>query len=203
MKKILITILLLTMYVTGYSQFSTTAGVGIGGNLPYGDFKNLYTMGVSVEGVANYGLPVPGLSITLTTGYNTFNFKNDYINTKINQLSTNSQFNESWTLSDIPFMIGVKYIVPDVSKITPYGTAEVGINILSFSSRISGDMNIDSVSGRLQYPVENKTQISPGLALGIGTELSLLKVITFDLSLFMTRYRFPWSPCFSSEPVCT
>ena len=182
MKNILLTLLFFLITSAGYTQFSATTEIGFGGTLPYGDFKNLYDPGFSLEVSGNYDLHTSGLSLIVSSGFNSFTFNNSFVNLKINNVASNSkQFNESWSLNNIPLMVGVRCILSDPSTIVPYGTFELGIDILTYSSRNSGNIYIDTVSGNLQYPKENKTKIFPGFIVGFGTEISFLKVIKFDI----------------------
>ena len=65
-------------FSTVYSQTPLKLNLTVGANVPMGDFKDAYKSGLSVEGGVFFSIPLTGIDLTLTAGYNGFAFKNEY-----------------------------------------------------------------------------------------------------------------------------
>ncbi len=156
-------------------------------NVPMGGFNDVYKSGVSIEGGVFYSIPLTGIDLTFTAGYNGFSFRNDYFT---NLVQTNlgvpvDGFNPSWTATDIPIMIGAKYNFPLI-PFSPYIWGEVGAHMLSFKDRLTGTMQGNSSSPTTisyQGSTESGSETAFGYAIGGGVTIPLLPKIGLDFNI--------------------
>jgi|WetSurMetagenome_2_1015567.scaffolds.fasta_scaffold69791_2 hypothetical protein len=191
MKKVSITIFLLVLFssINTYSQTPFRGNLTAGINNPLGDFSNLYKSGVSVEAGLFYSLPLVGIDLTLTAGYNGFKYKNDYFTSLVSSnLSgvTVSGFNVSWTATDIPVMVGARYKLP-AGNMRPYISGEVGLHLVSFADRFNGQRLIGNSSNpttfQLNGATESGSEIGVGTAIGAGIEIPVVPKVNLDLNV--------------------
>ncbi len=182
-------ILILLIAGNSYSQIPFKFAASIGPNFPNGTFAEVYKSGISAEVVAFYSLPVPGLDLSLSAGYSTFTYKNDYF---LNEVKSKlyvvvDNFEPDWGATEIPILAGVRYRIPSPSA-TPYATGELGVRLMSFADRFSGaqiianSSNPTSISD-LSKVSESKMDIGFGGSLGVGVEIPILPKVDFDLSV--------------------
>jgi hypothetical protein len=192
MKKVrlmLFFMVLLTVTI-GYSQTPFRVNVTAGINSPLGDFSNLYKSGVSAEaGIFFTPMPLVGLDLTFTAGYNGFKYKNEYftglVNTNLGTVTAN--FNYSWTATDIPIMIGGRFKLP-VGTMRPYITGELGLHFVSFKDRfngqrIEGNSSGNPVSFNFNGTTESGSEIGVGTSIGGGFEIPVLPKVNLDINL--------------------
>lgn len=191
MKKILTLSAILFLLFTGntYSQIPFKFGVSIGPNFPNGTFGEVYKSGITAEINAFYGLPVPGLDLTLSAGFSSFTYKNDYFLNEVKSklLVIVNNFEPDWGATEIPILVGVRYRVPSPSA-TPYVSGELGVRLMSFSDRFSGaqiiaNSNNPSSINDLSKASESKMDIGFGGSLGAGVEIPILPQVDFDISV--------------------
>jgi opacity protein-like surface antigen len=179
-------ILLFASYCS-YSQTLLRGNLTAGYNLPFGEFADQYKGGVSVEAGIFYVIPVSGINLTITSGYNSLKFKNEYftdlVKTKLNYGV--SGFNVSWTATDIPIMVGARYKFP-VGNIKPYVTGEVGLHFVSFTDRFSGSKITGNASDpttfNLNGATESGSEVGIGTSIGAGIEIPVAPKISLDLN---------------------
>ncbi len=72
MKKSGILSLLVVLFtsISSYSQTPVRGNLTVGYNSPFGEFSDQYKGGVSVEAGIFYTVPLTGIDLTLTAGYN-------------------------------------------------------------------------------------------------------------------------------------
>jgi opacity protein-like surface antigen len=190
MRKVSFTIFLLVLFtsICSYSQTPFRGNLTAGINNPLGDFSNLYKGGVSIEAGLFYSLPLIGIDLTLTAGYNGYKYKNDYFTGLVstNLGATVSGFNVSWTATDIPVMVGARYKLP-VGNIRPYISGEVGLHLVSFADRFNGQRLIGNSSNpttfQLNGATESGSEIGIGTAIGGGIEIPLVPKVNLDLNV--------------------
>lgn len=170
-----------------YSQTPFTIKLTGGMSSPIGDFSNVYKSGASIEAGIFYSLPFPGLDLTFTAGYNGFKYKNDYftglVSSNLNVSVDN--FNYDWTATDIPIMVGAKYMLP-AGSMKPYVTGEVGVHLMSFSDRFNGQKLVGNSSNPTSFSyngaTESGSEVGVGTTLGAGIEIPLAPKISLDLN---------------------
>jgi hypothetical protein len=189
MKRISLFAILILMFsvLSSYSQTPLTLKLTGGMSSPMGDFANVYKSGASVEAGIFYSLPFPGLDLTFTAGYNGFKYKNDYFTGLVtsNLGVAVDNFGYSWTATDIPIMVGAKYMLP-AGSMKPYVTGEVGLHLMSFSDRFNGQ----KLTGNLTNPTtfsyngatESGSEVGVGTTIGVGIEIPLVPKISLDLN---------------------
>lgn len=191
MKKISVLVILMVLFtsVFAYSQTPFRGNLTAGINNPLGDFSNLYKSGVSVEAGLLYSLPLIGIDLSLTAGYNGFTYKNDYFTGLVSSNLggvTVSGFNVSWTATDIPVMVGARYKLP-AGNMKPYITGEVGLHLVSFADRFNGQRLIGNSSNpttfQLNGATESGSEIGIGTAIGGGIEIPLVPKVNLDLNV--------------------
>lgn len=191
MKKLLFLFAILFLFFAGnsYSQIPFKFGASIGPNFPNGTFGEVYKSGISAEVIAFYGLPAPGLDLTLSAGVSSFTYKNDYFINEVKSklLAVVNNFEPDWGAMEIPILIGIRYRVPSPSA-TPYVSGEVGVRLMSFSDRFSGAQIIANSSNptsitNLTNVSESKMDIGFGGSLGAGVEIPILPKVDFDMSV--------------------
>jgi len=179
--------ILLLAAINTYAQTPITIKLTGGINNPTGDFSNVYKSGTSIEGALYYSLPVPGLDLTFTAGYNGYKYKNEYFTGLVN---TNlgvgvDNFNVSWTATDIPVMIGAKFQLPS-GNIKPYATGEVGVHFMSFSDRFNGQKLTGNTNNPTTFSFNGSTESGSetgfGTAIGAGIEIPVAPKIYLDLN---------------------
>ena len=168
-----------------YSQTPLKLNLTAGANVPMGSFADVYKSGLSVEGGVFYSLPLVGIDLTFTAGYNGFTFKNDYFT---NLVQTNlgvsvNGFNPSWTATDIPIMIGAKYNFP-ILPYSPYVWGEIGAHFLTFKDRLIGTMEGNSTNPTtISLATESGSETSFGYAIGAGVTIPLIPKIGIDINI--------------------
>lgn len=204
MKKIkILSVLLLTfcLSVTGFSQIPLKFNLTAGANLPMGEFKDVYSAGVSVEAAGFYSIPVTGIDLSLSIGYNSFSFKNEYFTNLVkNKLLVGvKDFNPSWSASDIPIMVGARYNIPAVG-FSPYVWGEVGVHMLSFKDRFkSGKMTAsssDPTNVSWQTNIESGSETAFGYAIGAGVLIPLVPKLKLDVNFKFNGNRAVYSKSF-------
>lgn len=189
MKKISILVVFSVLFLVSSFTFAQTpfkVGLNVGANVPMGEFGDVYKTGVSVEAGLYYSLPVSGLDLSLTAGYNGFKYKNDYftglVNTKLGVAVDG--FNPEWTATDIPIMVGARYKFP-AKSFYPYVSGEIGVHFMSFSDRFNGT----KITGNSSNPTtlawknatESKSETGFGASFGAGVEIPVAPKISLDL----------------------
>jgi len=187
LKVLLTTVFTLLILSNIYSQTPLKLNLTAGANVPMGDFKDVYKSGLSVEGGVFYSIPLTGIDLTLTAGYNGFTYKNDYftslVQTKLGVAVDG--FNPSWTESDIPIMIGAKYNFP-ILPYSPYVWGEVGAHFLSFKDRLTGRVIGNSnnpTTLNLSGATETGSETAFGYTLGAGVTIPLVPKIGIDINI--------------------
>jgi hypothetical protein len=191
MKKIRLMLFLVLVFssVCGYSQTPFRINLTAGINSPLGDFSNLYKSGASIEaGVFFTPLPLVGLDLTLTAGYNGFKYKNEYftglVNTNLGAVTDN--FNYSWTATDIPIMVGGRLKLP-VGSMRPYITGELGLHFVSFKDRFNGQRIEGNTSNPVSFnfngTTESGSEIGVGTSIGGGFEIPVVPKVNLDINL--------------------
>jgi opacity protein-like surface antigen len=156
-------------------------------NVPMSDFGNVYKSGLSAEAGLFYSLPMTGIDLTLTIGYNGFKYKNDYFTGLVN---TNlgvgvDNFTVDWSATVIPIMVGARYKFP-AGGINPYISGELGLHMMSFSDRFNGARIIMNSSNpahinNLTSVTESGSETGFGFAFGAGVEIPVAPKIAIDL----------------------
>jgi len=191
MKKVNSLIFLLVLFtgIYGYSQTPFRGNLTAGLTSPIGDFSKLYKGGVSVEAGIFYTLPIISLDLTLTAGYNGYKYKNDYftglVSSNLNG-ATVSNFNVSWTATDIPVMVGARLRIP-FGSMRPYITGEVGLHFVSFADRFNGQRVIGNAGSPVAFDFNSTTEsgssVGVGTAIGAGLEIPLIMKVNLDLNV--------------------
>jgi hypothetical protein len=163
-----------------------------GVNAPVGAFSDVYKTGASAQlGFVFFSLPLVDIDLSASLEYNSFVYKNEYF---VNQFRTNlgaapSGFNPDWSANDYAIMAGARVKLPGLI-FHPYAEGQVGIHIISFNQRLSGQINAsssDPSSVSLNGATESGSETGFGTEFGIGTELSIIPKFTFDVGL---KYSF-------------
>jgi hypothetical protein len=135
-----------------------------------------------------YTIPLTPIDLSLTLGYNGFKYKNEYFTEliKTNLLVGVSNFDVSWTATDIPIMVGARYKIPGTS-VTPYISGEVGLHLMSFSDRfMKGTRLIGSSSDPSNFSLNGSTESGSetgfGAAIGVGVEIPVAPKINIDIN---------------------
>lgn len=164
-------------------KLNLTGGV----NTPLRDFAEQYKTGFSIEGGVFYSIPKAPVDLTFTAGYNSFTYKNEYftnlVTTKLGVGVAN--FNPSWSATDIPIMVGVKYNVPAVG-FSPYVWGEAGLHLLSFKDRLTGKITGNTSNPTtLSYSnnVESGSETAFGYAIGAGVTIPIAPKIGLDVNV--------------------
>jgi hypothetical protein len=189
MKKIRIEIFLMILFmsVCSYSQTPFKLKVSAGMTNPVQDFANYYDEGISIEAGLQYSLPIQGLDLTFTTGYNGFKFNYKYFRDEIYESfgvdASNADFD--WKITDIPILFGGKYTL-DTKGIKPYLAGDIGLHIMSFSERFNGQ-KVSCSSGSpttVSYTgaIESATEVGFGASLGPGFEVPFSSTVSLDVS---------------------
>lgn len=187
LKSILVVLVTLVFLSNVYSQTPLKLNLTAGTNIPMGDFKDVYKGGISIEGGVFYSIPLTGLDLTFTAGYNGFTFKNEYftnlVQTKLG-VSVDG-FNPSWTATDIPVMVGARYNFP-LLPYSPYVWGEVGVHMLNFKDRLTGNMTGNSSNPTTiswQTSTESGSEVAFGYSMGAGVTIPLVPKIGIDLNV--------------------
>jgi opacity protein-like surface antigen len=186
-KVLLIAIITFIFLNISYSQTPLSLNLTGGANIPMGDFKNVYKGGLSIEAGVFYNIPLTGLDLTFTAGYDGFTFKNDYF-TGLVQTNLGvgvDGFSPSWTATDVPIMVGAKYSIP-LLPYSPYIWGEVGVHFLSFKDRLTGKM-----TGNTNNPTtinwsnstESGSETAFGYAIGAGVTMPLVPKVAIDFNV--------------------
>jgi len=188
MKKSAGIILIIFIFIvkSGISQTPFRASLSIGPNSALSDFSNQYKGGVSVVGGALYSLPKTDIDLSLLIGYNSFTYKNEYVNGLVltNLGLTIDNFTYKWTASDIPIMVGARFKFPS-GTLKPYLAAELGLHYVQFKDRFSGDtMTASTSTPPVIYfsKIETANEIGFGFGLGMGFEFNIYPKLNIDLS---------------------
>jgi opacity protein-like surface antigen len=191
MKKVKSLILFLVLFtsICSYSQTPFRGNLTIGMTNPIGDFSKLYKGNVSAEAGIFYSLPLISLDLTFTAGYNGYKYKNDYftglVSSNLNG-ATVSNFNVSWTATDIPIMVGARLRFP-FGNMRPYVTGEVGLHLVSFTDRFNGQRIIGNSGSPVAFnfngATESGSSIGVGTAIGAGLEIPLIIKVNLDLNV--------------------
>jgi len=184
--KVLVVLVFALVFLTNVqSQTPLKLNLTGGANIPMGDFKNIYKAGVSVEAGGFYSLPMTGIDLTLTLGYNGFTYKNEYF-TNLVQTTLGvgvSGFAPSWTATDIPIMVGAKYNFP-AKGVSPYIWGEVGLHMLSFKDRLIGRMIGNSSNPTtINITTEQGSETAFGYAIGAGVTIPVAPKIGIDVNV--------------------
>jgi hypothetical protein len=194
MKKIVLAVIVVLM-VSGnlFSQVPLSFGVKIGTDVTLGKFKDEYKNGFSSELGVYYAMPLRGLALSATIGFDNFRYQSQYL---IDQVSTNfpgvtlTDFNPGWTASDMPVMFGAKYTFPaGTAKI--YLTGELGVHFVNFADRLKGQQINGSSNSEMTLSLagntETKSESAFGYAFGGGMEIPMSKKTAFDIG---AKYNF-------------
>jgi hypothetical protein len=190
MKKagLLLFVMVLFTGISSYSQTPFRVNLTAGMTSPIGDFSNTYKGGVSVEAGLFYSLPLIGLDLTLTAGYNGYKYKNEFFTGLVN---TNlgvgvDNFNYSWTATDIPVMVGARWKFP-VGTMRPYVTGEVGLHLMSFADRFNGQRVIGNTNNPSTFnfngATESGSSVGVGTAIGGGFEIPIIMKVNLDINV--------------------
>lgn len=195
MKK-LITVLVLSFVLISaagsFAQISFTGSIGGGVNFPVGVFSDMYKSGFNFEASYYYPVPVPGLSVYVTAGYTSYKYKNDYFTNEVfNKLGvTVDGFNPSWSVSDVPVHVGIRYSFP-AGFANVYGTAQFGLHFMNFSERFNGTKITASSSNpttvNLNGVTETASETMFGGAIGAGIIIPLVPKVSIDIN---ARYAY-------------
>lgn len=186
-KQIFLVMFFLLLTDISFAQTPLRGTLTLGANIPISDFNNVYKTGVSAEAGILYSLPIPGLDLTLTAGYDGFKYKNEYFTDLVytNLGVPVSNFDADWNVTDIPIMLGARYKFP-MTGFKPYVSGEVGIHIMNFSDRFSGSQVIGSSSNPASLSwkgeVESKTETGFGFAIGAGVEIPVISKLSIDIN---------------------
>lgn len=192
MKKSILILLLLYALLPAHSQIPIKFGVNFGGAYPVGTFADLYKGGISLEAVGYYSLPVKGLDLSLTVGYNEFKYKYEYftkeVYSKLGVWVTN--YNPEWTAFSVPVTIGARYKF-ELKGVNPYIITGVGVHLISFNERFSAKKIIgnssDPTTLTFDGVTEAKNETGFGFNFGIGAEVPVGDNLSLDL---LVKYDF-------------
>jgi len=182
----ILVVLFMLMFVNSYSQTPLRGSINLGMNVPMSDFGNVYKGGLSAEAGLFYSIPMTGIDLTLTIGYNGFKYKNEYFTGLVN---TNlgvgvSGFAVDWSATVIPIMVGARYKFP-AGGINPYISGELGLHMTSFSDRFNGAIIIGNSSNQTTFQLNGTTESGSetgfGFAFGAGVEIPVAPKIALDL----------------------
>ncbi|MBI5402071.1 MAG: outer membrane beta-barrel protein [Ignavibacteriae bacterium] len=189
MKKSFVIIILMVIFLfkSGISQTPLRASILIGASLPLSEFANQYDGGLSFEGGLFYKVPKTDMNITLTAGYNRFNYNKAYFNDLVlkNLGLTTENFTFKWKAEDIPVMLGARIKFPS-GKLTPYIGAEAGIHFLKISDRFRGDtIKVGATVPNVFYfnGVETASETGFGFAFNFGLEYELYPKVNIDVNV--------------------
>lgn len=187
MKKIIFSLIFILITISAYSQIPLKFGAYFGSSFPSGNFSNVYKAGVSLEGVLIYNLPVKGVDLCFSVGYNEFKYKYEYFtNEVLSKLSVwVANPNPEWSASSIPVMVGVRYIF-DLKGFNPYFSGELGVNLMTFNSRFAATKIIGSDTSNITtfaFTKETKTETGFGFALGTGADIPVADKVSVNLGL--------------------
>lgn len=189
MKKIILSLILILITFSAYSQIPLKLGAYFGSSFPSGNFSNVYKAGVSLEGVLIYNLPVKGVDLSFSVGYNEFKYKYEYFTSEV--LSKLSVWvanpNPEWSASSVPVMFGLRYNF-DLKGFNPYFSGELGVNLMTFNSRFAATKIIGSDTSNIttfafNAAKENKTETGFGFAIGTGADIPVAEKVSVNLGL--------------------
>ncbi len=187
MKRIILVLaVLLAININANGQSKISLGLNGGLSIPVSELKNVYKLAPSGE--LNFGYKIsPEIELLFTTGYNSYNFKNEYLNDDIYQLDLKAKMNEAWTMMAIPVTAGIRYKFDPVNeKILPYGTAEIGAYFANFDKRLGGSIILTGSNITTNTSLK-ESQVGLGLAIGIGTFIAITPKISLDVVI---KYNF-------------
>lgn len=171
--------------VNSYSQ-DRKVTLGLGANVPVGDFGNMYKAGPSAQlGFVFLSLPILPVDFSISAEYNSFAYKNEYFTDqfKTNLGVTAGNFNHDWKATDFAIMVGGRVKLPGLI-LNPYGEAQVGVHFMNFNQRLTGQLNSSSSDPSnisMAGATESASETGIGTAFGIGTEISIFPKITIDI----------------------
>lgn len=168
------------------SQYKMRIGVNGGFSLPVTELANVYS--ISPSGEFNFGYKIsPTTEFLLSSSFSKFDFRTENLNDDIRQLDAKASVTEQWTLTSIPVTAGIRYKFDNIgTKITPYGTAEVGAYFLNFDKRLGGDIKLTG-STITKIDASKESAVGFGMALGIGTFIEVTPRISVDVVI---KYNF-------------
>lgn len=187
MKKVFLTIVIVfTFSLSVNSQWKGSVGVNGGFSLPVTELANVYS--ISPSGEINFGYKItPTTEFLLSSSYSKFDFRTQNLNDDIRQLDAKAEVTEQWTLTAIPITAGIRYKFDKIgTKITPYGTAEVGAYILDFDKRLGGDIKLTG-SVITKMDASKESAVGFGMSLGIGTLIEVTPRLSVDVVI---KYNF-------------
>ncbi|MCX6156786.1 MAG: hypothetical protein WCK13_03480 [Ignavibacteriota bacterium] len=186
--KVLLTFVITFLFLNiTYSQTPLSLNLTGGANIPMGDLKDVYKAGLSIEAGVFYGIPMTGIDLTITAGYNGFTYKNDYFTNLVQtKLGVGVDgFNPSWTATDVPIMVGAKYSIP-LLPYSPYIWGEMGVHFLSFKDRLTGKMTgnmINPTTINWANSLESGSETTFGYAIGAGVTIPLVPKVAIDFNV--------------------
>jgi len=188
MKKSFLSILFFMFLInSGFSQVPISVNLNIGAGLPLSEFANQYKGGVSIGGGVFYKIPKSDFSITLSTSYTSFSYNEAHFNDLVlkNLGITTDDFTYKWKAEVIPLMLGARLKFPS-GKLSPYITAEAGINFLRINDRFGGDtVKVGTTKPNVFYfnGIEKGSETGFGLAFGFGFEYEIYPRVNLDFNL--------------------
>lgn len=170
----------------GISQTPLRASFSVGASLPLSEFANQYDGSLSFEGGLFYKVPKTDVNITLTAGYNRFNYNKAYFNDLVlkNLGLTTENFTFKWKIEDIPVMLGARVKFPS-GALTPYIGAELGVHFMKIKDRFGGDtIKVGTTVPNVFYfnGVETASETGFGFALSFGLEYEIYPKVSVDLN---------------------
>lgn len=170
-----------------YSQ-DRKVSLGLGANVPVGDFGNVYKAGPSAHlGFVFLSLPILPIDLSISAEYNTFTYKNDYFTDQFrkNLGAAVTDFNPDWKATDFAIMVGGRVKLPGLI-LNPYAEGRIGVHIINFNQRLTGQINgssSDPSNISIAGATESTSETGVGTAIGLGTEISIIPKITIDLGV--------------------
>lgn len=187
LKVLFAAVIILATLSNVYSQTPIKLNLTAGANFPGGEFGNMYKTGLSIEGGVFYSIPKAPVDLTLTFGYNSFTYKNEYFTDLVTKnLGVGvTGFNPEWAASDIPIMVGVKYNFT-AAGFSPYIWGETGVHLLSFKDRLTGRVignSSNPTTFNLDGATESGSETAFGYSVGAGVTIPIAPKIGIDLNV--------------------
>lgn len=179
MKKIKFTILVLIV-AASFISAQSKVGIGIGGVFasPSGDMGDMFKSGFGGLGSVTYDVS-KSLQLSLTTGYMSFGFNNDFFNDQLKEAGINVTVDVDATLAIIPIMVGGKYFLSQ-ENFKPYLAAAAGVHISEITAKsvTVGGVTMDAIQeasetkGAFEAGVGFLYKLSPKLNLDINGKIN-------------------------------
>lgn len=183
MKKSLIVICVLFLFVSNISAQKWGVNASAGYSFTVGEFSDYYNNGFHGSAAGFYNL-TNGAQVSLITGYSRWSLNGDFFNEKWAEQNPLQTVDVEAPVTAIPLLIGFKYYINLSRKVKPYFLFAGGINFLT--TELSGTLDFYTPDGHkirteeIKREKESFTETTIGLGLGVAFKLNKKMWLDFD-----------------------